>query len=239
MAANLPFILAQNSQDALIAFSKQCYNMLNQQWNIREQMRQIDLAYQRELDYTNEQAAAKTLNRLGDPTKFQNVVVPVVMPQVEAAVTYQASVFLTGNPIFDWVAPPGQEDAARQFSAITEENSIRGGWTQQFMIWFKDLFKYNLGFIEGTYGQQVSAAIETDLGFAAGRQGKPKDVIWSGNIVKRWDPYNVFWDTRYHPTSVYKDGEFVGKTELMSRIHLKKFIAELPDKLISNINKPA
>jgi hypothetical protein len=34
---------------------------------------------------------------------------------------------------------------------------------------------------------------------------------------------------------MYKDGEFVGTSELMSRIHLKKFINELPDKMISNV----
>jgi len=235
MAAATPLIVGENSQTALVEFAKQCYGMLEQQWNLRNQFRSIDLAYQRELDYTTEHANAQLSNRSGDPTKFQNVVVPVVMPQVEAAVTYQASVFLTGNPIFGWTAPPGQEDAALQFQAITEENQIRGGWTQQFMMFFKDIFKYNLGFLETTFGRKVSVAIESDIDFTARGQGKPKEVIWQGNVIERWDPYNTFWDTRYQPSSVYKDGEFIGRTQLMSRTHLKKFIAELPDKMVSNI----
>jgi hypothetical protein len=235
MSSATPTIIPEKSQAALIQFHKQCYSMLNQQWNLREQMRQRDLAYIRENDWTREGWQAKLSNRYGDPTKFQNVIVPIVMPQVEAAVTYQSSVFLTGIPIFGFVAPPAEQDTALQYQAIMEENSIRGGWVQQFQIFFRDCFKYNLGALEVNWGREVTEAVETDLSFQAGKEGKPKQVIWEGNQVKRWDLYNTFFDTRYKPTDIYKHGEFVGTTELMSRIHLKKFINELPDKMISNV----
>jgi len=235
MAGATPLVIPDKSQEALIQFHKQCYSMLNQQWNIREQMRQIDLTYIREQDWTAAHQRAKLSNRYWDPTKFQNVTVPVVMPQVEAAVTYQSSVFLTGSPLFGWVAPPQDEDSALQYQAIVEENSIRGGWTQQLMVWFRDLFKYNIGIIVPEWSREVTAAIETDLSFGGGSQGRPKEVIWEGNTLTRWDPYNSFWDSRYKPTDIYKDGEFAGTTKLMSRIHLKKFINELPDKMVSNI----
>ena len=234
MASATPMKLADKSQEALIHFHKQCYSMLNQQWNVREQMRQVDLAYMRESDWTTEHQRAKLANKYGDPTKFQNVTVPVVMPQVEAAVTYQSSVFLTGNPIFGWVAPPEQEDVALQYQAIVEENSIRGGWTRELMIFFRDAFKYNLGIVETTWDRIVTVAVETDISFSL-KEGKPKEVIWEGNKVRRWDPYNSFWDSRYKPTEIFKNGEFCGTTELMSRVHLKKFIAELPDKMVANI----
>lgn len=228
-------IIPEKSQAALVQFHRQCYSMLNQQWNLREQMRQVDLAYIRENDWTQEGWRSKLANRYGDPTKFQNVTVPVVMPQVESAVTYQTSVFLTGTPMFGFVAPPEQEDTALQYQAIMEENQIRGGWVQQFQMFFRDCFKYNLGAVEVDWGREVTQAVETDLAFMTGKEGKPKEVIWEGNKIRRWDLYNTFFDTRYKPTDIYKDGEFVGHTELMSRIHLKKFINELPDKMISNI----
>ena len=106
MSGATPTIIPELAQEGILQFHKQCYSMLNTQWNIREQMRQIDLSYIRENDWTATERKAKVSNRYGDPTKFQNVTVPVVMPQVEAAVTYQASVFLTGVPLFGWVAPP-------------------------------------------------------------------------------------------------------------------------------------
>jgi hypothetical protein len=209
--------------------------MLNQQWNLREQMRQRDLAYIRENDWTKEHWRAKLANSYGDPNRFQNVTVPVVMPQVEAAVTYQSSVFLTGVPLFGFVAPAAEEDTALQYQSIIEENATRGGWVQQFQIFFRDIFKYNIGAIEVDWGREVTEAIETDLSFQAGKEGKPKQVIWEGNTIERWDLYNTFFDTRYKPTELYKNGEFVGNTKLMSRIHLKKFLNELPDKMISNV----
>lgn len=234
MAGATPLIIPEKSQEALILFHKQCYSMLNQQWNIRESFRQIDLSYIREADWTTEHRRAQLANRYGDSTKFQNVTVPVVMPQVESAVTYQAAVFLTGTPLFGWTSPPSHADAALQYQAIVEENSIRGGWVQQLMIFFRDCFKYNLGLVEVCWDRQVTAAIETDVNFSL-KQGKPKEVIWEGNTVKRWDPYNSFWDSRYKPTEIHKNGEFIGTTELMSRVHLKKFINELPDKMVANI----
>jgi hypothetical protein len=49
------------------------------------------------------------------------------------------------------------------------------------------------------------------------------------------DLYNTFWDLRVAPTAIHVDGEFVGYKRLMSRIKLKSFLNELPDKIISNV----
>ena len=198
-------------------------------------MLSVDLAYARELDRTKENTRAKIANRYGDSSRFQNVTVPVVMPQVEAAVTYQSSVFLTGSPIFGMVAPPGQEDAALQYQAILEENSIRGGWIRHFQMFFRDAFKYNIAAVEVDWAREVTQAIETDVTFMSGQEGRPKEVVWQGNRIQRWDMYNTFFDARCAPTEIYKDGEFVGTTTRMSRIKLKQFIQELPDKMIANI----
>ncbi|TIW16745.1 MAG: hypothetical protein E5V65_16385, partial [Mesorhizobium sp.] len=99
MAANTPLIISDTTQQAFIEYHKQCYQLPNQSWNIREQMRQVDLAFMRETDWTVEHQRAKYANRYGDSTRFQNITVPIVLSTVEAAVTYQASVLLTGNPI--------------------------------------------------------------------------------------------------------------------------------------------
>jgi len=234
MAAATSFAISDTSQQGIIEYHKQCYNLLNQAWNIREQMRFIDLAFMRETDWTVEHRRSQLLNRYGDPTKFQNVTVPLILNAVESAVTYQASVFLTGNPIFGVVASPQYEDQAQQMQAVIEENSIRGGWVQQYLIWLKDLFKYNLSFMEVSWDKITTAAIETDIGFTGGKQGKPVRVIWEGNCVKRWDPYNTFFDSRYLPVDIPKRGEFIGRTELMSRIELKNFIARNSESIIKN-----
>jgi hypothetical protein len=235
MAAATPLIISTKSQEALVAFHKECYGVLNNQWNLRSNMRQIDLAYIREQDYTLEHQRAKLANRLGDSSRFQNITVPIVKPQVESALKYQAAVFLNSDPLFGFVASPGNEDIAMQYQAVIEENARRGSWVSEIIKFLRDGFKYNLSALEVSWSREVTHAVETDINFSVGKEGKPKQIIWEGNCIHRWDMYNTFFDTRYAPTEVYKNGEFIGKTEVMSRVHLKKFINELPDKMISNI----
>src|SRR5438093_11777685 len=93
---DLPQILTDKTDESLKNFLFQCFSQYNQNWSIRDKMREIDLQYQRELDYSIEQFRASQANRKGDKSKFQNITIPIVLPQVEGAVTYQSSVFLTG-----------------------------------------------------------------------------------------------------------------------------------------------
>ncbi len=237
MTASTPTLLGKKSQEAVVQFYRQCFSMVNQQWNIREQLRQVDLTYIREKDFTKEHQRAKLANRLNDADRLQNLTIPVVLPVVEAAVTYQASVFLTGNPIFGVVADPINMDAAMQMETVIDNQSVRGGWSREFIMFFRDNFKYNLAAIEVAWDREVTAALETDLTFAGGRQAKPKEVIWEGNCIKRLDMYNTFFDSRVAPALVYRDGEFAGYTELVSRIKLKQFIKNLPDAMIDNVKE--
>lgn len=232
--ANTPFTLPQKAQEGILAFHRQCYSLLNQQWNIREQLRQVDLAYMREKDWTDDHQSSKLANKYGDSTRFQNMTVPVVKPLVEAAVTYQASVFLTGNPIFAAVASPEWEDQALALNTVLDEQSVRGGWVAELMNHFRNGFKYNLAALEVDWSREVTATLETDLQVSA-TQAKPKEIIWEGNKLKNLDMYNTFFDSRVAPKDIPKKGEFVGYTELYTRIALKSFINTLPEKIIQNI----
>lgn len=234
MAANTPTIIPKKAQQGIVEYVKTAYSSLNANWDLRSKMRAMDLAYMREQDLTSEHAKAKTANTYGDKTKFQNITVPVVLPQVEAAVTYQSSVFLTGTPLFGVVSNPQYIDEALQMETIIEEQSIRGGWVRELILFFRDGFKYNLSAIEATWDSVVTAALDTNIEFSP-TQAKPKEVIWQGNKLKRIDPYNLIFDTRINPAEIYSRGEFAGYTEFMSRIELKDFINKLPDKLVDNV----
>jgi len=200
----------------------------------RARFEKADRSYQRETDLSEEQTRAKAANAAGDPTKFQNMTVPVVMPQVEAAVVHQTSVFLTGFPLLGVTASPQFIDEALQMQTILEDQSIKGGWARELILFFRDGFKHNFAPLEIDWKEEISYAVETNLEKNL-TKGTPKKVIWSGNRIRRLDPYNTFVDTRVPPTDVHKDGEFAGFTELMTRIKLKTFIASLPDKIIRNI----
>jgi hypothetical protein len=198
-------------------------------------MRKIDLAYLREQDQTTENQRAKIANRYGDANKYQNVTIPIIKPQVKAAVGYQSSVFLTDYPLFGVVADPIYQDAAMQMQAVIEENSIRGGWARELMLFFQDGFKYNLSALEVSWERIAVAQIETDISYKTGIEGKPKQIIWQGNKLKRWDPYNTYFDSRCDPYLIPTEGEFCGHTMLMSRTALKNYIAALDTKIIENV----
>lgn len=234
MTATSPYIINKKVQEGVLAFHKQTYSMINKQWNIREQMRQIDLAYIREQDQTKEHRQAQISNRLGDQTKLQDVTVPVVMPQVEAAVTYQTSVFLTGSPIFSIVASPQFEDEALQMDTVIDNQATRGGWVRELILAFRDGFKYNLMGLEVDWCRDVTAILETDLSFSP-TQAKQKEVIWEGNSIKRMDMYNTYYDTTVKPTEIHTKGDFVGYTEIITRTQLKTFINRLPNIIIENV----
>jgi len=231
-----PMFVPKIAQQGIVQFHKSCYQMLLQNWNIREQMRAIDLAYMREQDWTVENRRARIANRYGDATKVQNITVPVVMPQVENAVAYQASVFLSGLPIFESVAHPQYEEQALQLNTIIEDQSIKGGWVRELQMFFRDGFKYNLSAVEVSWDSVVTAALETDLQYSA-KEARPKSIVWEGNCLRRRDPYNLILDTRVAPSQLATKGEFGGFTELMSRTALKTFINRLPVKIIENITE--
>lgn len=238
MAASTPTPLGKNSQEAFIKYYNVAMDLQNQQrTNLRTRFELIDKEYQREMDQSLETQRAKAANRAGDSDRYQNITVPVVMPQVETAVTYQASVFLTGSPLFGVVSSPQFIDEAVQLETIIDENATKGGWARQLLLFFRDGFKYNFAPMECSWEQEVTANLTTDITKST-KEGVPVDVIWSGNSLKRLDPYNTFVDPRVTPTEVYKSGEFAGYVDYMTRIQLKIFIETLPDKIIANI-KPA
>lgn len=234
MATTEQFFLPKKSQEAFIQYHRRLYERMGYQWNFRGQMEQIDRAFMREQDYTPEQWRAKIANRYGDSNRLQNVVIPIVKPQVAAAVQYQMAVFLDQYPILGVVAAPQFQDAAMQMQALVKENSIRGKWARELYLFFYDGFKYNLSFLECCWDSEVVAALDNDPTYRQGKQGKPKQVIWEGNKLKRWDPYNSYWDVMCLPQELATKGEYAGTTELYTKTALKTLVLKIAGRMKNN-----
>lgn len=235
MAASTPIPLNKASQKAFMVYYDNIQNLVKEhRHQQRMRMLAIDRNYQRELDKAKEHQRAKAANAAGDSDRFQNVTVPVVMPQVETAVTYQTSVFLTGTPIFGVVASPSFIDEALQLETVIDNQAVRGGWTRELIMFLRDGAKYNFAPVEVPWDREVTFEIATELEKSA-KEGIPKETLWEGNKVKRLNPYNTFTDPRVPASECYKRGEFEGYTERVSRIELKSFIATLPDTMTLNV----
>lgn len=227
--------LTKEQEANLLSYVTLAQSQLINNLSLRSTMLEIDRAYMREMDYTEEQWQARLRNRIGDTSKIQNVTVPIVMPQVESALTYYLNVFLTGYPIFGVVADPTNEQAAMMMNTIMGENQVTAGWARQLQMFFRDGLKYNLHGVEVEWVQKAVPSVQNDV--TAPNGAKPQKILWQGNSIKRMDLYNTFFDPRVHPAEIHEEGEYAGYLTVMSRVRLKKYIADMiiqPDSDVVN-----
>lgn len=236
MATPQHLTLSKEAQASIIKYHKAIRMNRSHQWDFREHMRTIDLAYLREQDLTTEHLRAANLNRLGDSSRIQNITIPVIKPQVVSAVAYQSAVFLNDYPIFGVQSDPIYMDQAMQMQALFEENSVRAAWVPELIQFFYDGFKYNASATEASWERVITPGVTTDINYKGGQEGKPVDIIWEGNVLKRWDMYNTVFDTAVALEDIPSHGDFVGHTELITRVGLKKLMLSLTNKIIANEN---
>lgn len=231
MTAATPFALSTTTQEGLIQFHKAAFISLYSKWNLRDYLEKIDRAYLREADFNYDSAVASRQNAIGDFSRYRNITIPIIKPQVYSAVAYQAGIFLTDYPIFDVVSGPDGIDAARSFRAVIEENSIRRGWTRELLLFLIDGFKYNLSAVEVSWDKITIPALETSPTM---REAIPTDIIWEGNSFERYDLYNTWFDSTVIPFEIPDKGVFVGTSKLLTRIALLKFMQSLPRGSVLN-----
>lgn len=226
----LPFELNPDQERSILTYSTSAQQLLSNQFTIRYAMESIDRAYMREENLTTEQIRARAANRVGDANKMQDPTVPIVMPQVEAAVGYYMDAFLSGQPIFSAAADPAWADQALQIDAIIAENAKTAKWKREFIKFFRDGLKYNLHAIELEWVEKNTAAVDNAIDPKT-LSVKTKETIWRGNVLRRVDLYNAFFDPRVEPADISEHGEYAGYIDVLSRVRMKKMINELHGKV--------
>ena len=222
---NTPYIPTSDSQRGVLAFYQKASEAFKANWDFRTRFEMADKAYMREQDKTTEQSRAKAANNAGDSNRFQNITVPIVLPQVESAVVYQSSVFLTGHPIFQAVASAAYQDEATQMTAKIEADSIQGSWAAEIMQHLRNGAKYNIAAMEVCWEAIKLPSFDTDV---TRQEASIKEVMWEGNVLRNMDMYNTFWDTRVAPSEVATLGEFAGYTKYYGRAAFKEYVQKLP-----------
>lgn len=236
-ASNVAMQVDTKQQEAIVKYVRNCVETLADTWNLRNQFLLRDQFYYREIDFSIEQSRAKAANISGDPYKLQNLTMPVVMPQVESALAYQASVFLTGYPIFGVVSNPQNADAALQMETVIGDNSVRFGWPRHMIMWMRDALKFNFAPIEITWERKKIYSVINDPA-ANLKQGQEQEIFYEGNSLKRLDPYNTIWDKRvFNPSELHAKGEFAGYIEIMGRVQLKQMLLDLDTTKTMNAKK--
>lgn len=225
MATDFPVTLNRDQTASFVKYFESIKIADGEMFDFRSQMEEADTAYARESDRSEETLQARLARLRGDIKKIRNVEIPIVKPQVESAVTYLASVFLSGFPIFGVTAGPKNIDIAQQWNTLMINHAMKGQWVRQLQMFFRDGAKYNLHGLHVYWDQKVSFVPETA---ATSTRATAKKVIWEGNRLDRMDMYNTFWDRRVNPADVHAHGEYVGFNELVSRVELKRRLEQLP-----------
>jgi hypothetical protein len=202
--------------------------------DFRSLLRYRDRAYQRQLNTTAEHIKAVRSNMAGDSRKVQDITVPIVMPQVESAVAYQAGVFLTSYPIFGVVSAPQMQTQALQFESALGDQSIKYGWARELIKVFRDGFKYNFGAAVVSWKKTPLRAIVTDTSVTAAGLAAIRESSYGGNCIERIDPYNCFMDMSVAPANMHSEGEFFGYNKLISRVMLKRLMSMLDPAKTTN-----
>lgn len=224
MAGTTQVALPRDAAEGIVTYCKRAMELMHSQFSLRPSLENIDKYYMMEGNTGEDDVMARTANRVGNKRRFRDVTVPVVMPQVEAALGYYTTVFLQGSPIFAVASTPEYEQAALQINALMKKHGKSAKWARQLIMFWRDGLKYNLQGIECDWEQRTTYALETKIDF---KGGKPKEVVWNGNVLRRMDLYNTFFDPRVAPAEVHEHGEFAGYNRLLSRVQMKKFINSL------------
>ena len=236
LAAPTKAPIPPEAQDRMVHYLQTAADLTQSNFNIRQRLETIDRVYYREQDQSGTQQRAKSANTQGDPSRVQNITVPVVMPQVESALAYLSDTFLSGYPIFGVVAPPGQEDAVGAMETLIGENSIRAGWPMELMKVMRDGLKYDLGVAEVVWESKKTFDLATPDA-SASHVASVAPSVYEGNTINWLSPYNVILDTRVSPDRNHLDGEFAGYTQLLSRVATKKLLDDLDPLHTMNFRK--
>ncbi len=214
-------------QERLVKYVKNATEFLHSNFNIRGKLLNLDRAYAREQDQTQKQQQAQQSNQNGDPSKQQNITIPVVMPQTESALAFLTNTFLTGYPLFPTVSKPIKAAEALQLETVIGEHAIRFGYVPELMLMMRDGLKYNIAALEVEWTNKKIVSLVNDATQKID-QAATVETYSTGNTLKRLNMYNVIMDTRVmNPARMHIEGEFAGYTELLSRIALKQLFADL------------
>lgn len=157
----------------------------------------------------------KAYDRLTD-TKSE-FVMPLVLSQVDSARAKLVNLFVANEPIFEVISPQNLIPVAEQYTAIYEDDSHRYGWKSQLSTAFLDGLKYNLMAVEVIWNIEQTAS-KTEEG---------TNIIYQGNLVRRIDLYNAFWDTNPEPNQLHKEGDYAGYVEQKTPLGLDRLFTQL------------
>lgn len=214
--------ITPKSQESLRSYINALCTFSRNRQDDRDTMEIVDREMARQNFRDVESRNAKEQNSRRRKKILDDVVVPVLFPQVESMHAYLSGVFLSGYPIFSAVAAPEHSEAVKMMDAVNAAHSIKAKWATNLSKALRDGLKYNKMCVEVVWNQRKMLGLQTTA------EGiTPKPLQWEGNEIRWRSMYNTFYDPRVEISQVHEEGEYAGYTEIMSKVKFKIFLEDL------------
>lgn len=220
------FHIGKQQAEAIIGFADSAFTYTQRTSQLRQYFEYMDLMYHREmLEADKRYTSCQETSGKVTPTKEDEFIVPVIMPQVLSGRAFLSATFLSSDPIFQPISDPEQIDAALMLGTLIADQAETWAWKRNLSMAFLDMLKYNVGAIECSWERKT--VFSPEQAATKPPQAARKTIV-QGNEILRWDLYNSYWDTRVPAAEVSEFGEFAGNIRMMSGVRYRKFISELP-----------
>lgn len=201
----------------------------NQNTDLRNRLDAIDYAY------TRYQAAMAEGNKAGidkygnTPCNAGpvNIITPVVLSQTQSMVAYWSEVFLSGYPIFPVVSNPAHKDQAESLEGIVQDHLVLSESIPELQLLLQNAARYNLWAVETAWEPIKTYKPFTDIADLAGDNTESKEIISKINVVRNLNLRNLHYDSRVPLHKVDSLGEYVGYTDVFTRMSLKDLLNSL------------
>ena len=213
---NAALKLSDETQQLLVQYLEICYNRFGID-TARTRYERIDKAVQLEEDGRREKIESY----------YDDITMPVIKPPVRKISNFLIRTFASKATIFESTSSnPEQLPAVKQMNAVIEENSKTSKWAREFILFFKDLPKYNVGCIACEWVESEITTIANSSDLAATTSSVAAGSR-AGNVMERFDMYNTFYDTVVAINEVSDKGDFLGHTKRYTSMRLYKYLADL------------
>lgn len=212
--------LRPDTQKMLVDHMRNCYQRIDMN-AVRNRYETIDKAMQLESDAakkdTEERTDYREMTELG-----------VIQPFVNTVKGFLVDLYLQSQPIFKPISANEEMlSAVKQMEALIADHSEQYKWARHMSLAFTDLPKYNFCCMEVQWESEEISVPMTDRVNREDGSAVVKSSTRSGNTIKRWDPYNTFYDTSVPIAEIHEKGDFIGHIEQISMLNVVRRLKAL------------
>lgn len=152
---------------------------------------------------------------------------PVIRPEIETAHAYYVDMFCSGDPMFKVIEHNSNADAAKMMQAQVTADQLYFGYSREISMFLLDGQKYNFAALEIDWVREQTYQPTSDATYSRNDQNKSTAEVYTGNKIKRADPYNTFVDKSVPYNEVARRGQFAGYIERMPMTELHEMLTSL------------